>query len=89
MIIFGCINVLPKGCIGNIILKESRVLLIWYFLIQRVLVKVKLCVKYKNRKFHHKDIVTVEKVSVKKYIVGLHMKKPYVPYETLLERLVG
>jgi hypothetical protein len=47
------------------------------------------CVKYKNRKFHHKDIVTVEKVSVEKYIVGLHMKKPYVPYETLLERLVG
>jgi hypothetical protein len=42
MIVLGYIKILLKGCIGKIILKRLRVLLISYFWIGRILVKVKL-----------------------------------------------
>jgi hypothetical protein len=48
------------------------------------------CVKYKNKKFHHKNIVMMYffKEFVKKYLCWYVHRELYVPHETMLKRIL-
>ena len=53
---------------------------------------MKLDVKCKNKKFHHKDVVTMyllKKEFVEKYLNWFAHGEPYVPYEIMLEMIVS
>ena len=94
MIIIGCVEILPMGCISKIILKGLRVF------INFVLSNLKniseceircLCVKCKKKNFHRKDVVMIhlfKKGLVKKYLYWFVHRGPYVLYKTMLERMI-
>ena len=86
-----------KGCIGKIIFKRLKVLLIFNFILSKLknisANEIRYpCVKCKNKMFHHKDIVMIhpfKKGFFKKYLYWYTYGETYVPYETLLERMIG
>jgi hypothetical protein len=73
MIVLEYIKILLKGCIGKIILKKLRILLISYFIIQRIFSGNEIrcpCAKCKDKNFYHKDLVIMHllKKGFKKYL---------------------
>jgi hypothetical protein len=50
------------------------------------------CKRFKNKKFLDLDIVTMnllQKEFVEKYLYWFVHEKPYVPYDTIVERMIG
>jgi hypothetical protein len=50
------------------------------------------CTRCKNKKFLDSDIVTMhllQKGFVKRYVCWFAHKEPYVPHETIIERIIG
>jgi hypothetical protein len=50
MIVHGCIEIHPKGCIGWIIVIEFRILLIVHYLIREILIEMILDIHVKGVK---------------------------------------
>jgi hypothetical protein len=70
-----------------------RVLLNTHYLIQKILVKAifYICKSCKNKKIINPDVVTMyllQKGFMEKYLCLLTYREPYVPYETMIERIV-
>jgi hypothetical protein len=94
MIVLRCIEIHLNGCIRKIIVKELRVLLILHFQMQRILVKAKLniyvwSVKTKAPLIKRYDDASFEKKFIGKYLCWFAHRAPYIPYKTMLERIVN
>jgi hypothetical protein len=74
---------------------ELRVLLNTHYLIREILVEMILDVQVRGvkiKKFLNSDVVTMylyEKRFMKKYLCRFTHIEPYVPYETMVELMVG
>ena len=70
-----------------------RVLLNTHYLIQKILVKAifYICKSCKNKTFNSLDVVMMyllQKGFMEKYLCLLTYREPYIPYETMIERIV-
>jgi len=85
-----------KDCEWWIIIIEMWVLLIMHYLIQRMWVKAVLNVHVRDvkiKKFINPDVVIIHLLYKKKVnekiLVFVCTRRTYVPYETMIERMVG
>jgi hypothetical protein len=74
---------------------ELRVLLYMHYLIQKNIsgggIRCRYN-RYKNKKFLNPDVVTIhllQKGFMEKYLSWLAHEESYVPYETMVERMIG
>jgi len=91
VIIFLCIKFHLKGCTWWIIVTGLRVLLIMHYLIREILVDGVLDVHISDIKKIDPNIVTIyllQKTFMEKYLCWYEHEEPYVPYKTMVERMV-
>jgi len=89
MIVLGYIKIFLKGCYAKL---SQRVEDFINFILSNLknIIECEIrcpCVKYKNKKFHHKDVVMMhllKKEFVDKYFCWV----PHVPYTIMFERMV-
>jgi len=90
MIVLGYIEIHHNGCIIKISVKGLMVLLILYFKIWRIFVKTELDVYVWSVKTKASLWWCIFfKGFVEKYLCWFAHGEPYVPYETMLERIIG
>ena len=95
MIVNGCIEIHPKDCRGWIIVTGFMILLITQHLFREILVEAILGVHERGvkikKKFIDPDIVTMHllhKGFIEKYMCWYAHEEPFVPHETMVERMV-
>jgi hypothetical protein len=94
MIILGCTKFHSKGCTQWIIIMGLRVLLITHYPIQKNISEDSItcpCERCKNKKFLDLNVVTthlLQKKIIEKYLCLFTPSEPYIPYETIIKRMV-
>ena len=86
-----CIEIHPKDCRWWIIVMGFKVLLIMHYLIREILVEGVLDVHISDVKKIDPNIVTIyllQKKFMEKYLCWYEHEEPYVPYKTMVERMV-
>ena len=95
MIILGCIEFHLKGCAWWIFVMRLRVFINYALSNSKNINGGGIrctCKKYENKKFFDQDVVTmhlIQKGFIEKYLCWFAHREPYIPYETIVKKMVS